>query len=46
MFGLGSRCIYCKRLIWPWQKMGWQVLGKSIIKWHPRCYTIYSDLSH
>jgi hypothetical protein len=31
------RCCYCKRIIWPWQRIGWLVGDRRTTYWHGGC---------
>lgn len=30
-------CVYCAKVIWPFQSSGWFVAAGGIIRWHGAC---------
>lgn len=32
------RCLFCRRLVWPWQRSGWNAVGGRVVWWHLECW--------
>ena len=36
-----TRCFYCHRFVWPWQRQGHRYLtDKNLWRWHSRCWRL------
>ena len=40
-----TRCHYCHRYVWPWQRQGWRIgdWRMDTVRWHGRCYRDYEQ---